>query len=387
MKTLICILMLTSAAAAEPSPAEKAAGRARQAIVKDPARAEGYNALALAMARRARETGDPAYYDRASEALKKSFELQKDNFEGRKALVWIELGRHEFAAALKLAKELNREIKDDVMVYGLLADAHTELGNYREAEEAVQWMLNIGRSSIPGITRAAHLRELFGDLEGALQLITSAYHRLHPAETEDRAWVLTQAAHLELLAGRPEAAERLLVEALHLFPDYHYALAKLAQVRSSQGRHEEAASLMRRRYEMAPHPENLYDLATAMKRAGRDDEARRLFTEFEEKARAEMKSWDNANRELVFYYLDHAGEPEKGLEVAGLEARRRQDVYTLDAYAWALFRNGKADEARREMRRALAVGVRDPAMLARAKSIGMESRAAPEKGAEPGFTN
>jgi tetratricopeptide (TPR) repeat protein len=357
--------------------------RARRAIDKNPASAEGYNALALAMARRARETADSEYYRAAENALKKSFEAEKDNFEGRKALAWVMLGRHEFAEALKLVKELNRLMKDDVVVYGLLADAHTELGNYSQAEEAVQWMLNIGRNSIPGITRAAHLRELFGDLEGAIQLMDAAYMRLDPAETEERAWVLTHAAHLELLGGRATAAERLLTEALRLFPDYHYALAKLAKVRSAQGRDKEAADLLRKRYDLAPHPENLYDLAAALEKAGIAEAARSRFSEFAEKARTEMMSWDNANRELIFYYADHAGEADKALKVARLEAERRQDVYTLDAYAWALFKNGKTAEARAQMKRALAVGVRDPELLKRAEKIGVSGQA-PARYASPG---
>ena len=370
MRTISLILLMAFAAAGKPSPAERAMERARQSIDKNPASAEGYNSLAFALARRARETADPEYYRKAEDVLKRSFELEKDNFDGRKALAWVMLGRHEFAGALKLAQELNREMKDDVMVYGLLADAHTELGNYREAEEDVQWMLNIGRSSIAGITRAAHLRELFGDLEGAMQLMDAAYRRLSPAELEERAWVLTHAAHLELLAGNTAAAEPLLAEALRLFPDYHYAIAKLAKLRAAQGRHKDAAALMRRRYEVAPHPENLHGLAVALEKAGSLREAREFFIDFEAKARAEMNSWDNANRELIFYYADHASEFEKALDVARREARRRQDVYTLDAYAWALFRNGQTGEARRQMERALEVGVRDPELLKRAEEMG-----------------
>jgi tetratricopeptide (TPR) repeat protein len=367
------------AAVAAPSPAEKAIASARQVIEKNPKAAAGYNALALAQARRARETADTAYYIQAEESLKKSFALEANNFEGRKVLGWVMLGKHEFAEALKLAVELNRQMKDDVTVYGLLADAHTQLGNYKEAEQAVQWMLNIGRSSIPGLTRAAHLRELFGDTEGALELMRMAYDRLSPSEAEDRAWVLTHAAHLQLLTGNTAAADELAGQALALFPDYHYALGQLAKVRAAQSRYTEAASLQSRRYQAAPHPENLYELAVAQKKAGLDEEARASFARFEKGARAEMKSWDNANRELIFYYTDHAARPQDALEVARLEVARRQDVPTLDAYAWALFKNGEEEEAKRQMARALAVGVRDPELLHRAEEMGAKSSTIAQK--------
>lgn len=325
----------------------------------------------MALARRARETADPAKYDEAQEALARSFQLAPDNFEGLKIRAWLLLGKHEFGPALELAKALNQRVPDDTTVYGLLTDAHTELGNYQEAEESAQWLLDLGRSSVPGLTRAAYLRELFGDIDGALELMSSVYPRIDPAESEERAWVLTQIAHLHLLTGKLEEADALLEEALQLFPGYHYALANRAKVRSGQGRFPEVVDLLRQRYQAAPHPENLFDLAVALERAGRNDEAREAFSDFERKARAEMESWDNANRELTFYYTDHGGKPGEALPVASLEIRRRRDVYTLDAHAWALQASGRSAEARKQIETALAVGVRDPSLLYHAGVIAL----------------
>jgi tetratricopeptide (TPR) repeat protein len=325
----------------------------------------------MALARRARETADPDRYDEAQAAVDESLKLAPDNVEALKLRAWLMLGKHQFGPALELAKDLNKRVADDTMVYGLLTDAHTELGNYREAEEAAQWLLDLGRSSVPGLTRAAYLRELFGDIEGALELMTSVYSRIDPAESEEQAWVLCQIAHLHLLTGKLEEADALLEEALKLFPGYHYALANRAKVRSGQERYPEAVDLLQQRYQAAPHPENLYDLAVALERAGRDDEARDAFADFEKAARAEMDSWDNANRQLVFYYADHAGKAEEALRVASVEAARRRDVYTLDAQGWALHRSGRNAEARQQIETALAVGVRDPLLYYHAGAIAL----------------
>ena len=86
--------------------------------------------------------------------------------------------------------------------------------------------------------------------------------------------------------GRLDEAHAAAAEALKLFPDYHYALASLARVHSAQGRYSEAARLMQRRHELAPHPENLFDAALAMKRAGFTAEARTAFEKFERLALA-----------------------------------------------------------------------------------------------------
>ncbi len=390
LTVLILALILTGiafaqaaapAAAGPKSPAELAMARAQKAIAANPKNQGAYNELALACARRARETADTAYYTLAEEALAKSEALAPGDLEARKLRVWVLLGRHEFARAREEAEALNRRVPDDVLVYGLLADAHAELGNYDQAEEAVQWMLDLRPGNVPGLTRAAYLRELFGDVEGAIEMMAQAYQRTSQAELEDLAWILTHVAHLELMRGNSQAAGQVLQQALALFPDYHYALAQLAKVRSAQGKHDEAAHLLERRYRAAAHPENLFELAEGLELAGRKEEAARAFAEFEQKALQETESWDNANRELVFYYADHARQPTEALKVARLEAARRSDVHTLHALARALYASGNYKEARRQMEKALALGIRDARFFLHAGEIALKQgeRAAAEK--------
>ena len=213
---------------------------------------------------------------------------------------------------------------------------------------------------ISGLTRAAYLRELFGDIQGSVDLMQSAYGKTAPSEVEDRAWILTQFAHLQLLSGKPDVAEPALVDAIKLFPGYHYALGNMVKVRIAQKRYEEAVTVARDFNRAAPHPENIYVLGEALARAGKSDEAKAVFSDFESKALAESEGTDNANHELVFFYVNHAGKPADGLQIAKKELARRQDIFTREAYAWALQANGEYKEARVEMEKALAIGIRDP---------------------------
>jgi tetratricopeptide (TPR) repeat protein len=377
MTAIVVILCLwcTPAFTQTPSPAERAMAAAQKVVATNPEKPDGYNQLALALARRARETSDTAYYSQAEEAIARSLELAPDNFEAQKMRAWVLLGKHEFRQALDLARALNKQAPDDLLVYGFLTDAHAELGNYIEAEAACQWMLDLRPGNIPAFTRAAYLREIFGDIEGAIELMFKAYQRTPPLEVEDRAWLLTQLGHLELQARRTENAEKILQEALTLFPEYHYALANMAKVRSAQKKHNEAAELLKRRYAAAPHPENLFALAEGLEHAGRRAEAKTAFKEFEGRALRESVTWDNANRELIFYYANYAKKPVEALKIAQMEFRRRQDVYTLDAFAWALHVNKRHKEAIEHIDRALAVGLQDPEVLARAAIIRSSLRA------------
>jgi tetratricopeptide (TPR) repeat protein len=379
MKTTARLLIIFSAVAAlaqnQPtqalSPAEQSMAAARRLIEKNPKNFEAYNALALALSRRAREISDVTYYTQAEDALKKSFEISPNNFDGERTAVWLLLGKHEFPAALEKAKELNKKLPDDIMLYGFLTDANVELGNYAEAEKAAQWMLDLRPGNLPGMTRAAYLRELFGDIDGALELMNMAYQSTPPNEAEDRAWILSQIGHLQLSSGKISDADATLQQALAFFPGYHYALQNLAKVRIEQKRYADAVNLLQQRYDAAKHAENLYDLAEALKLAGRADDAQKAFAEFEIKSLAESVRKDNSSRELIFYYADHAHQPAKALEIAKQEFASRHDAFTLDAYAWALHVNGNNAEARKQIEAALAVGIRDAKMLRHAGEIAL----------------
>ena len=69
--------------------------------------------------------------------------------------------------------------------------------------------------------------------------------------------------------------------------------------------------------------------------------------------------------------VEHAARPVEALRIGQMESARRQDVQTLSAWAWALHANGRTQEAREVMARALAVGTKDPEIRARADTLGV----------------
>jgi tetratricopeptide (TPR) repeat protein len=369
--TLLLTLALFAPHSFAATPAELAIQQATGKIAQQPAHYPYYNALGMAYARRARETSDTRFYASAEETLKKSFALAPDNFDGLKVEACLQLGRHEFARALETATRLNKMAPDDVAVYGYLVDADVALGNYDDAVTAAQWMLDLRPGNAAGLARAARLRELHGNFSGALELLQVAYESTPPSESEDRAWLLTQMAQIELASGDLSKAETHARAALAAFHDYPCALGALAQVRLAQARYQDAVTLLRQRYGAAPRAEVLYALAEAQELAGRHDEAEDGFRKFELQALAESAQADNSNRELIFYYLDHAGEPAKALAIARGEMELRHDVFTLDAYAWALAGSGDYQGAGVQLQKALALGVKDPGLLFHAGAVAL----------------
>jgi len=374
MKILTVLLLASVSFAA--TPAEIAIEKAEADVAKHPDHAPYCNALALAYARRARETSDPRYYAKAEETLKLSFALAPDNYDGLKTKASLELGRHEYTQALETATKLNQQAPDDVMLYGYLVDANVELGNYKEAVAAAQWMLDLRAGNIPGLTRAAILRELHGNLNGALELLRTAYDSTPLAETEDRAALATRMAQVNLVLGELSKAESYANQALEVFPDYSSALAALAQVRIVQKRFDDAVQLLSKRYARAPRAENLYAVAEALEMAGQTNESAKAFAQFERMSLSETNLADNSNHELVAYYVNHAHQPDKALEVAQREVGRGHDVFTLDCYALALAATGDYEAAHSQSQKALEFGIKDPKILAHAGFIAQHLSAA-----------
>ena len=365
----VAVCEQTAQTAAVTTPAEIDIRKALELVAAQPDYTPNYIALAIAYARRARETDDLSYLGKAEQTLGRPLSADPDNFEALKVKVFILLNRGESALALELATKINKRIPDDLTVRGYLADANMDLGNYDAAVGEVQWMLNLRSGNAPGLTRGARLRELHGDFAGALQWLHMAYDVTPGAETADRAVLLSGLSRLQLLSGNISDAEKYATTALGMFPDHHEALRTLAEVRLAQNRSDEAVDLIAKRYAAAPRTAVLFALAEALEKAGRKDAAAKAFAEFEQKAARESDNPDNANRELVAYYVDHARQPAKALVIARRELARRHDAFTLDSYAWSLAACGDNSQANIEMNRALAFGIKDPEVLRHARGI------------------
>lgn len=333
--------------------------RAQQEVAAHPENADAYTSLALTLVEHAKQTQNSAMYARADLAIDQALQIAPRNFEGEKARVVVALGRHDFARARDLATSLNKREPDDIAVYGFLVDANMAIGNYDEAENAAQWMLNLRPGNIPALIRTAELRDVFGDHEGAIEVLRLILDSTIASDGENRAWAFSQIGRLDIEEGKLDTAEGALKQAVSLAPDGADCLRMMARLRLAQKLPAGAADLLRSSYKAAPRVETLYELGNALEAAGRKNEATQTFDDFEQKALAEAANPDNANHALVFYYADHARKPGEALRIARIEAARLHDVHTLDALAWAFYVNGQYTEARQQMDLVLKVGARE----------------------------
>jgi tetratricopeptide (TPR) repeat protein len=204
---------------------------------------------------------------------------------------------------------------------------------------------------------------LKGDLEGAIEMMRKAAAGMSPRDAESAAWAYTRLALYELQAGARQNAQRACEIALGLQNDYAPALLARSRVLMAENRNAEAAQIMRRAARINPLPEYQWLLAEALRAAGRDDEARAAEDKLKETGAAEDP------RTLALFLATRGEQPDSALTLIEQEIRARNDVFTLDALAWALAASGRLNEARQPMQRALAEGTKDARLFYHAGSI------------------
>ena len=342
----------------QDSPAQRLIAAARKQLAADPKRLQAYNDLALGFVRLARETADSSYLKDADSALDQALKLDSQDFQLLRTRVAVLLARHDFAEAKKLATSLNHRTPDDVMTYGYLAEADLALGNYSEAEENAQWMMNLRPNNTPALLVGAKLRTLFGDDRGAIEFLEQAYSQTSPLEVEELAWIANQIASIQLESGEHEAAEQALQRAEKLFPGYPYTMENLARVRMAQKRPAEAVQLLIQEAKLDHDPHIVYELGQAQEASGQLAEAQVTFANFERLAGDAESATDQSTIDLILLHARDAATAPDALKMAQLQVGLKQDVWTMDAYAWALCANAKYEDADIAVQKAIAVGIK-----------------------------
>ena len=339
------------------TPAEQRIQRAKQEVEANPRKAAAFNDLAIAYIRRARETADRAYLRDADSAIEKGLATAPADFQISKTAVALLLAQEQFTAARDKAIQLNRRTPDDAMIYGFIAEADIALGDYDAAEKAAQWMLNMQPNNLPGLQIGATLRVLYGDSDGALDLLNLAYKETSPIETEDQAWIANQIASIQIDSGKIDAAAAVLEGAESIFPHYPYTLENMARLRLAQQRVNDAIVFLKEASINDSNPHIVCELALAQQHAGDASDAQDGLKKCEELVAKNPNEDDVATREIILMRSGNPVTAASALALAQQQVAIRHDVWTLDAYAWALYGNGKFQEAESAINKAITVGI------------------------------
>jgi tetratricopeptide (TPR) repeat protein len=187
----------------------------------------------------------------------------------------------------------------------------------------------------------------------------------------DSAWSAYQLGELAFGSGDVRSAREWYRRGLELDPSYVPNLAGLAKVAWASGDDELAIARYTDVVARYPSAEFVVALADLYRVTGQPDLADRQEAVVEAMHQLATANGVNVDLELALFDADH-GDPAGALAAARAEWSRRQSVHVADAYAWALYANGRYAEAAALEDRALALGTRNALFLYHAGMIRLE---------------
>lgn len=330
----------------------------QQRVEADPTDVKGWQALGTAYVRRAAEIGDPSFYDLADRAFDQADQLSPGEAETLLGRGSLALALHRFPEALDLGRQVVSALPASADALAVLVDAQVEMGHYDEAEQSLQRMLDL-RPGLPALARASYLRELHGDLPGAVEaMIRAEAAGSSPFATAN---VATLLGDLHFVRGDLAAAGEAYDRALRASPDTVGAEVGRARVRAAEGDVEEAVDLLRAVVDRFPAPEAVILLGDLQARLGRMADAAESYSLVDAIAALQQEAGQVVDLEMAVFEADRGDDPGRALELARRAYDERPDaVYPADALAWALLRSGDARAAVAPMEQALRLGSTDP---------------------------
>ena len=362
-----------------PTETERMIHKAQSRIATSPADASGYAELGAAHFQRARETGDVNEYQLAEESLNKSIDIVSTDFtagEPLGTLAEVCMGEHRFADALNYSQRALALGSGDVSPFAIVGDAYADMGEYDKAAKAYarltpRDMTLSPRAAYARDSRLAYLSFISGDTSGAVVMMQTAVAEGTTAElpSENLAWLYYELGEFLAQAGHTGEADAAYIAALNTHPGDYRALAALGKLRGNNGRYDEAIELYRRAIAVVPMPIFVAELGDLYTRAGNTGEAKKQYQLVEYMGLLGHINQVLHNRDLALFYADHDLKLAESLELARKELEVRHDIYSWDALAWALYKNGKYAEAEDASRKALQFGTKDSLLLFHAGMI------------------
>lgn len=341
---------------------------AQKIIEKIPDAPNGYNKLAVAYIRSARESGDFSLNANAQAAVDRALEIDPVNYDSLKLKASLLLTFHRFGEALELGKKLEPFSKNDAFIYGVLTDANVELGNYKEAVESVQKMVDT-RPNMESYARVGHVRSLHGDSKGAIEALSLASRIADPGDKEAQSWCLVFLGNELYNVGLFSEAERQYDAALKILPDFHLALAGKGRARIAAGDYENAVKFLTETQTRVPSTEVVITLGDVYAKTGNQEKAAEQYklAEF-----IEQKLGNLDQRRLALMWADQDVKLDEALTIAEREHAARKDIYTADIYAWCLYKKGRFQEAKTAIAEAMRLKTKDARFLYHAGMIEKE---------------
>ncbi|WP_373535134.1 hypothetical protein [Microcoleus sp.] len=339
----------------------------------------GLNRAALAgvYLKMARATGEGGWFLLAEQAAERSIaDLPFDNKGALLVLARIAEARHDFASALRLAKQVGFNNEDAI---ALSVTSNLAMGKISEANTAAETLVN-RIPNLGSLTLRALVREAQGRDAEVLQDYRQAMVAEEPGEIAGSARARSLLGRFYARRGQFVQAKALFLESLRLVPRNPLALIYLADLETNQGNYREAEASYSKVSAYAGGAATVYDrlvdrgMARVKELQGDASSSKRLRDKAEAGLRQEQASGTRGfghRRDLASLLLEKGRSQDvaEALLLMQDEVKIRRDAVTLDIYAKALSSTGEWQKADRVMAEIMRSGIRDAGIFYRAGAI------------------
>ena len=339
-------------------------------VKKEPGDYSNYTKLGEAYIQKARETGDASYYDKSEQVLKKAIELYPGSYASVVFLGQVSSAKHDFQEALLYAEKAIELRPRESYAYGILGDAHAELGEYDKAQSAYQKMLVLS-PNFYSYSRMSYIKELRGDTQGAVGAMQMAINDgiKQNLPKENIAWAQYIIGELYFNTGDLKKAQEHYEASVKTYDNYYYALAGLAKVKAAEKNYGKAIELYKKAIGVVPLPIFVSSLGDVYAKMGNLVEAKKQYDLVEYIGLLSKINKVIYNRELALFYADHDMKLGEALELAKNEFEVKKDIYTYDTLAWALYKDNQLKEALDASLNSLRLGTKDAKLFFHAGMI------------------
>jgi tetratricopeptide (TPR) repeat protein len=313
--------------------------------------------LGLAYLTKGRLSSDPSYFPKAEKLFEQALALDAQNLDAMVGSGLLANAQHRFAEGLGWGKQASEVSPYDPDALGVQVDSLVELGRYKEASSTLQRMVD-QKPDLASYSRVAYLRELNGDVAGAIAAMSLALDAT-TVTGDDAGWVRVQLGDLYFNSGRLDRADEFYGTAAEVAPELALADVGLARVAAARGDLDEAIELMTPVVERYPTPQYVSTFGDLYTASGDPDAAATQYALVDVQRKLFTAGGVLPDVELTVAYADRKLRPAATVKLGKAQYRARQSVRTADALGWALYAAGETREAERYAREALRLGDQD----------------------------
>ncbi len=319
--------------------------------------------LALAYMQEARITGEhPHYYPLAQDLLNEviSSRPQDKNilFEALVAKATVQLSLHQFEEALKTGNLALKVDTTTASLYGVFCDAYVELGDYPKAIIAADRMTSI-RPDIRSYSRISYLREIHGDVPGAIEAMKEAILSGLPG-LEQTSWARITLGELYETIGQLDQAEMQYNMALAERPHNPFAIGSLGSLQAKKKNYPQAIELLEKASGIIPEFSFQQTLASIYKVTGEKKKAKRVIEDLLESLEEDQQAGHIVNLELANIHLEITENLDEAYSYAQKEYKKRpENIDVCKTMAKIFYKKNNLEEAKKMIEKASRTNKQD----------------------------